>query len=244
MNEILTKEPEKPAIWLIPVPLADEGLAHIPAVVGDILGGLKYIIAERAKTARRWIKKINPQVDLAEVEVFELNKHGEDEGLGAFLKRAALSGQMGLMSEAGCPGIADPGAEVVAMAHRMGILVKPITGPSSIMLALMASGMEGQHFSFKGYLPAKKPELKVALKQLESQSKREKCTMIFIETPYRNGQVVESCLEYLAPDTRLCIAKDLTSATEWIYSAPVKNWDASKIPDLHKIPCIFLISYA
>lgn len=243
MNNVTTDKPGKAILWLIPVPLTDEGLAHIPAVVPEILANLRYIIAERAKTARRWIKKINPRVDLSTIEIFELNKHGEDQGLTAFLKKGAESGQIGLMSEAGCPGVADPGAEVVAIAHRLGMQVKPISGPSSILLALMASGMEGQHFSFKGYLPAKKPELKVALKQLENQSKKEKCTMIFIETPYRNGQVVESCLENLSPGTRLCIAKDLTSPTEWIYSAPVSSWNPDKIPDLHKIPCIFLISY-
>lgn len=243
MNNVTTDQSSKAILWLLPVPLAEEGLGHIPAIVPAILTDLRYIIAERAKTARRWIKKINPRIDLPTIEIFELNKHGEDQGLTAFLKKSAESGQVGLMSEAGCPGVADPGAEVVAIAHRLGLQIKPISGPSSILLALMASGMEGQHFSFKGYLPAKKPELKMALKQLENQSRKEKCTMIFIETPYRNGQMVESCLENLSPGTRLCIAKDLTSPDEWIRSAPISSWDVNQIPDLHKIPCIFLISY-
>jgi len=229
-------------IWLIPVPLSEDGEAHIPKMVSDLIGELRFFIVERARTARRWMKKLYPEINFEVIEIYELNKHGDNEGLRNFMSRAFKEGNIGLMSEAGCPGIADPGAEVVALAHLMGANVKPLSGPSSILLALMASGFSGQQFTFNGYLPPKRPELKQMLKKLEQQTISTRSTQIFIETPYRNMQVLETCLEILQPHTLLCIAKNISGGDEWICSGTIEMWKKKNIPSLHKSPCIFLIA--
>lgn len=229
-------------IWLIPVPLSEDGEAHIPRMVSGLIGELRFFIVERARTARRWMKKLHPEINFETIEIYELNKHGDNEGLKNFMSRAFKEGDIGLMSEAGCPGVADPGAEVVALGHHMGANVKPLSGPSSILLALMASGFSGQQFTFNGYLPPKRPELKQMLKKLEQQAISSQMTQIFIETPYRNMQVLETSLETLQPATHLCIAMNITGGEEWIYSGTIETWKKKNVPSLHKNPCIFLIA--
>lgn len=227
-------------LYLIPVPLSDEAVNSLSSDISTILTDLKYIVAERAKTARRWIKVICPTVHLPSIKVFELDKHGDNPQLESFLKSS--DGKVGFMSEAGCPGVADPGAMTVSIAHQLGWKVIPLVGPSSILLGLMVSGFSGQHFAFKGYLPQQKPALKQSLKEIEGASRRERCTMIFIETPYRNQALFEMILQTLKPTTRLCIARDLNGREEWSYSGTIASWQKLKVPTLHKIPAIFLIS--
>ena len=213
----------------------------IPPYVLEQLSGIQFFIAERAKTARHFIKAALPDKDLPSLEIFELNKRTLPEELAGFLLPAEKGEDIGLMSEAGCPGVADPGAEIVRLAHRKGIRVVPLVGPSSILLALMASGMNGQGFAFQGYLPAKKPELAKALKKLEQLSGKLKQTQIFIETPYRNHGLIAVALVSLKPGTRFCIAAELTLPTEFILTKTVGEWKRCKMPDLHKKPVIFLL---
>ena len=227
-------------LYLIPVPLSEGAVSSLSPDISSILTNLKYIVAERAKTARRWIKLICPDVHLPSIHIFELDKHGDNPKLEAFLKSS--DGNVGFMSEAGCPGIADPGAHTVSIAHRLGWKVIPLVGPSSIVQGLMVSGFSGQHFSFIGYLPQQKPALKKALKDVENTSQRDKSTIIFIETPYRNQSLLETILQTLKPMTRLCIARDINGSEEWSFSGTVQTWRKMKTPDLHKKPSVFLIA--
>lgn len=232
---------QKGKLYLIPAPLG-EGVAHtLPAYVIEILHGLNYFIAERAKTARHFIKETEPVKAFSELHFSELNKRTEPEELRPMLQPALNGHDMGLLSEAGCPGVADPGARIVQIAHELGIEVMPLVGPSSILLALMASGMNGQSFAFQGYLSPKRPDLAKELKQMEQLAGRLKQTQVFIETPYRNQAFIETALETLRPDTLFGIAADLTLPTQYIATHPVANWKKHSPPDLHKRPAIFLI---
>ena len=232
---------KKGNLYLIPTPIAEESLHTLPQYVIDRIHRVKIFIAERAKTARHFIKATEPPYGIGELEIMELNKRTSPEERASFLD-AALAGQdIGLMSEAGCPGVADPGALIVAMAHKKGIKVVPLVGPSSILLALMASGMNGQSFSFHGYLSAKIPALQKDLKRLEQLSARFNQTQIFIEAPYRNKGMIENCLKTLQPNTQLCIAADVSAPQEYIKTQRVRDWKKSSIPDLHKHPALFLI---
>lgn len=231
---------QKGKLYLIPTPISEEGLHTIPVYVTERLHQLKYFIAERAKTARRFIKTTEPPQPISELEFYELNKRTSPEERSQFLEPALQGNDMGLLSEAGCPGVADPGAKVVAQAHRLGIRVVPLVGPSSILLALMASGMNGQSFAFHGYLSAKTPELVKDLKNLEQFARRGQ-TQLFIEAPYRNRGVVEQALKILQPDTYFGIAMDLTAEAEYIKTLKVRNWQKEKLPEIHKRPAIFLI---
>ncbi len=232
---------KKGRLLLIPTPLGQGSMHTIPPYVLEQLSGIQVFIAERAKTARHFIKAALPEKDLPSLEIFELNKRTLPEELTEFLLPAEKGEDIGLMSEAGCPGVADPGAEIVRLAHQKGIQVVPLVGPSSILLALMASGMNGQGFAFQGYLPAKKLELAKALKKLEQVSGKLKQTQIFIETPYRNHGLIEVALASLKSSTRLCIAAELTLSTEFILTKTIGQWKKATIPDLHKKPVIFLL---
>jgi len=232
---------KKGKLYLIPTPLGEDTLPTIPQYVVDILHQLNFFIAERAKTARHFIKATNPIKAFSELEFSELNKRTTPEEINQMLQPAEAGNDMGLLSEAGCPGVADPGAVIVEMAHRKGIEVLPLVGPSSILLALMASGMNGQSFSFAGYLGAKKPDLARDLKRLEQLAKKHKQTQIFIETPYRNGQMIEVALTTLNANTRFCVAVDLTLPTQFILTKTIGEWKQTKIPDFHKKPAIFLM---
>ena len=226
---------------MIPSPLGEDVVHTIPEYVVDILHQMDYFIAEKAKTARHFIKKTNPKKPFDQLTFFELNKRTEEGEWRTYLDEVENGNDIGLLSEAGCPGVADPGAQIVALAHQKGIEVVPLVGPSSILLALMASGMNGQSFSFNGYLSPKKPELARDLKRLENMSSKFRQAQIFIETPYRNNSLIEEALKVLNPNTRFCIAVDLTLENQFIKTKKIKDWRKTPPPDFHKKPAIFLL---
>ncbi len=230
-----------PTLYLIPVPIADDALYTLPAHTVGIAQDLDVYIAERAKTARHFLKSIGIKRPLPEVLVSEIDEKDPAIAENA-LKQAFSNGKnVGLLSEAGCPGVADPGANVVALAHRLGMQVKPLVGPSSLLLALMASGMNGQQFTFHGYLPPKRPELARDLQKLEQLAEKNKQTQLFIETPYRSQMVLEVALAALKPDTQFAVAQDITGPGEFIRSLPVQQWKKGPAITLAKAPAVFLI---
>ncbi|MCB0593357.1 MAG: SAM-dependent methyltransferase [Lewinellaceae bacterium] len=231
----------KGKLYLIPAPLGENAAHTLPRYVIDILHRLDIFIAERAKTARRFIKETNPSKPFSELTFYEIAKHTPPEERARFLEDAERGKDIGLLSEAGCPGVADPGAFVVQTAHQRGIEVVPLVGPSSILLGLMASGLNGQNFCFHGYLPPRRPELDKELKFLEQRVFKHGQTQIFIETPYRNKSLIETAINTLSPDMLFCIAADLTLPTEYVRTLAVRDWRKEKVPDLHKHPAVFLV---
>ena len=201
---------------------------------------IKYFIVENIRTARRYLRKMDPQLNIDELQFFELNQHTDGTVITEYLRPILEGYDVGIISEAGCPGIADPGAEVVKLAHTRQIRVIPLVGPSSILLSLMASGMNGQNFAFIGYIPVKPAERVKAIKEIERRSGFEKQTQIFIEAPYRNTQLINDLINTLSDQTRLCIACDITLETEYIKTLTVAQWKKG-VPDLNKRPAIFLI---
>ncbi len=232
---------QKGILFLIPIPLGEDAVFSLPKYCIDEIHRLDYFIAERARTARRFIKTTQPIRPISDLTVFELDKRDPGNGIDAFLAPALSGKDIGLMSEAGCPGVADPGAKVVERAHDLGIKVKPLVGPSSLLLALMASGMNGQSFSFVGYLPQKTPELIREIKRLEALAKKYKQTQLFIETPYRNDAMLKALIATLSSNTKLAIASQLTLGDELIISKSVGQWKKGSVPVLHKKPTVFLI---
>ncbi|OOQ58592.1 SAM-dependent methyltransferase [Mucilaginibacter pedocola] len=231
-------------LFLIPVPLADEVAAKsfTPYLV-DTINSVKEYIVENSKTARRFLKEAGLKTPQSELIVHDYGKHNRDSGLGEFFTGLMAGNDVGLMSEAGCPGIADPGADIVAEAHRKGIKVVPLVGPSSILLALMASGFNGQSFTFHGYIPIDKVERAKKIKDMESLAEKNKQTQLFIETPFRNDSMLDDVLKTCKPQTRLCIACDITAATEFIKTLTIADWK-KQVPDLRKRPAIFLLFHA
>jgi len=227
-------------LYLIPVPLAENAAAKTftPYLV-DTINSIKEYIVENEKTARRFLKEAGLKTPQSELTIHDYGKHNRDD-TAEFFKGLQAGNSVGLMSEAGCPGIADPGAEIVDKAHRMGIKVVPLVGPSSILLALMASGFSGQSFIFYGYLPIDKLERSKKVKELEAASIKLKQTQIFIETPFRNNSLLDEVLKTGSPRTKLCIACDITADTEFIQTKTIEQW-RKKVPDLHKRPTIFLL---
>ena len=225
-------------LYLLPRTIADNSVGFaIPQEVLKITHDLNYIIAERAKTTRHYLKESGLNRSLQEITVFELDKHKPTEGIEEFLKVCLEGNNIGLMSEAGCPAVADPGALVVEKAHEMGIQVIPLVGPSSILLALMGSGFNGQEFKFNGYLPKDKGDFKKKIKYLESEANKG-CTQLFIETPYRNQALLESLTKLLAPNTMLSIAVDIQGPSEDIQTFSISEWKKTGIK-LPKAPAIF-----
>ncbi len=228
-------------LFLLPVPLADETVHKtIPLHATSIINNLKTYIVENEKTARRWLKEMGLQTPQSDLILLPYGKHADKTDISVYMKALLAGEDVGLMSEAGCPGIADPGAEIVALAHANNIRVVPLTGPSSILLALMASGFNGQSFTFHGYMPIDKMQRTNRLKELENLSRRFNQTQIFIETPFRNNQLLEEILKSCLPETLLCVACNLTAHDEEIISQPVEKWRKAKI-DFHKKPAIFLL---
>ncbi len=228
-------------LYLIPTPLTVmDDTSMIPESTKEIVRSVGFFIAERAKTARQFIKACQHPVSLQEISVVELDKHNKYSFDPSFLEPLIQGHDMGLLSEAGCPGVADPGAGVVELAHRKNIEVVPLSGPSSLLLALMASGLNGQNFSFVGYPPIEKDVLKNTIQQYEKTSSKNKTTYIFIETPYRNNAFLKSLLELLHQDTFLCVAANIGAVDQYISTKAVKNWNKEKLPELHKIPTVFL----
>lgn len=232
---------KKGKLYLIPTPLGEGGENALPQNVIELIHQIEYIVAERAKTARRFIKSTGTPRPMPTYEVSELNDRTQRDELTEMLQPIFEGKDVGIMSEAGCPGVADPGARLVALAHRKGVEVVPMVGPSSILLALMASGLNGQNFCFRGYLSAKSDQLGKELKRLEQISQREKQTQLFIETPYRNKQMLEQAFRVLSPETLFGIAADLTLESEYVATKRISDWRKADVPDLHKRPAIFLI---
>lgn len=228
-------------LYLIPNVLSDGDWQNVlPAQIHPILTNTKHFIVENIRTTRRFMKQVNKEINIDECTFFELNKRTKSSELPAFLKPLSEGFDMGVISEAGCPGVADPGADIVKIAHQKGIQVVPIVGPSSILLALMASGLNGQNFAFKGYLPVKPNERVREIIALEKRIKGEKQTQIFIETPYRNNQLIGDLLKTCSPATQLCIAANITGENEFIVTKSIQEWK-KKAPELHKQPVIFLL---
>lgn len=229
-------------LYLLPVPLGDDANPKdvLPETVEKSIEFIDHYIVENEKTARRFIKAILPSKKQPELKLSVLNKHTEPSEHNAFLQPCMEGKNVGLMSEAGCPGVADPGAAIVKIAHEKGIQVVPLVGPSSILLAMMASGMNGQSFAFNGYLPIEKGEKKSALKNFEKLSQDKNQSQLFIETPYRNNKLMEDLIAMLQPNTHLCIAADITLPTEYIKTKTVAQWKKEKV-DLHNRPCIFIV---
>lgn len=228
-------------LYLIPVTLGESELnGVIPAAHRDTIVSIRYFIVENIRTARRFLKKVDSEIEIDRLQFFELNKHSDKNQLHATLDPLKNGEPVGLMSEAGCPGVADPGADVVRIAHEKNIRVVPMVGPSSILLAMMASGMNGQNFAFNGYLPIKKDEKLRQIGLLEKRIYTENQSQVFIEAPYRNLQLLDDLLFACQPHTLLCIACDLTLETEFIKTMPVSAWKKSK-PDIQKRPAIFVL---
>jgi 16S rRNA (cytidine1402-2'-O)-methyltransferase len=212
----------------------------LPQTVKRTIDFIDYYIVENEKTARKSIKEVHPEKKQSALILFVLNKRTEVKEHQDFIQPLLEGKNVGLMSEAGCPGVADPGAVIVKLAHEKGIQVVPLVGPSSILLAMMASGMNGQSFTFHGYLPIDKDEKRASFKSLEKTSFEKNQSQIFIETPYRNNNLLEDLLQTLHPETHLCVATDITLPTEYIKTKRISAWKKETI-DLHKRPTIFII---
>lgn len=231
----------KGKLYLIPITLGECNLADVlPISIDRTVDQLNHFIVENEKTARRFIKSICPSKPQSSLELSALNKHTEVAEHTKMIQPCMEGINVGLMSEAGCPGVADPGAVIVKLAHEKGIQVVPLVGPSSILLAMMASGMNGQSFAFNGYLPIDKNDKKVAIKNFERISFEKNQSQLFIETPYRNNKFIEDLLQTLQPNTHLCIAADITLETEYIKTMQVAAWRKEKI-DLQNRPAIYVI---
>ena len=231
----------KTALYLIPVLLGDTTPERVlPSYNKEIILGIHHFIVEDVRSARRFLKTVDKEINIDELQFFPLNKHTSPQDISGYLKPLEEGNPMGVISEAGCPAVADPGADVVAIAQRKNLSVVPLVGPSSIILSVMASGFNGQSFAFNGYLPIEPAERAKKLKILEQRASAEHQTQIFIETPYRNNKMVEDILKNCRPQTRLCIAANITCEDEYIKTKTLREWKR-KVPDLSKIPCIFLL---
>ncbi|MDL2223601.1 SAM-dependent methyltransferase [Bacteroidales bacterium OttesenSCG-928-M11] len=229
------------ALYLIPVTLGDTPITQVlPTYNREVILTIRHFIVENIRTARRFLKQTDASINIDELTFFVLNKHTRAEELDQFLTPVLNGCSVGIISEAGCPAIADPGADVVGIAQRKGIKVIPLVGPSSILLSLMASGFNGQSFSFHGYLPIDPNERAKSLKLLEQRIYTENQTQLFIETPYRNGKMLDDIIKTCKPGTKLCIATDITLDTEYIKTKNISDWKKS-LPDLNKRPTIFLL---
>ena len=228
-------------LYLIPSPLGNSRAAVLPEYELGIVRQLQGFITERGKTARQFLKQVIPDIAFGNMVFFELNKHTEAQDLAEMLQTLQKGQSLGLISEAGCPGVADPGAQIVALAHQNGIKVVPLIGPSAILMSLMASGMNGQGFSFHGYLPVKPAERAKALRELEQKVQREGHSQLFIETPYRNQAMLETLLSSLQGNTALCVAANITMPDELIYTARVSDWKKRSLPDLQDKPTVFIL---
>lgn len=230
------------ALYLIPVTLGDTDYDRVlPSYNHDVIMQIKYFIVENIRSARRFLSKVDKEIDIGALTFYELSEHTDIKEIGNYLDPLVKGEPMGVISEAGCPAVADPGAAVVAMAQKRKLQIIPLAGPSSIIMAVMGSGFNGQSFAFNGYLPAKPAERAQKLKQLEQRVYKEDQTQLFIEAPYRNAHMIETILETLRPETHVCIAAGITCPEEYIRTMTVAEWKKTKIPELNKIPSIFLL---
>ncbi len=228
-------------LYLLPNVLNEGDWQNVlPAIVTEIIGKTRHYIVENIRTTRRFLKQVDRKIDIDKLTFYELNKHTDASAIRGYLKPLEQGENMAVVSEAGCPGVADPGASVVKIAHQKGFKVVPVVGPSSILLAVMASGLNGQNFTFNGYLPVKSAERLRAISTLEHKAIASNQTQIFIETPYRNNSLVVDLLKACSPSTLLCIAANITGEKEFISTKSIGQWK-KHVPDLHKQPSIFLL---
>lgn len=229
-------------LYLIPCTLGDTPAQQVlPQHVIDIARKLKHFVVEQPKTARQFLSALKPEQPIQSLHFASLNEHTAPKELAGLLAPLLAGNDVGIISEAGCPGIADPGADLVNLAHRNGIRVIPLVGPSSILLALMASGLNGQCFAFHGYLPIEEAERKKAIATLEAESAKRKQTQLFIETPYRNERMFSALLAHCRPQTLLCVATDITLPSELIQTRSIAQWKSQPMPHLSKRPSLFLL---
>ncbi len=231
-----------PALYLFPVPLDNDAPVgrSLPPFNLEPLREIRHFVVEDIRSARRFLKKCDRDIDIDRIEFAVLDEHTAPEDVAPLLRPLEEGNPMGVISEAGCPAVADPGADLVAVAQRKGLKVVPLVGPSSILLALMGSGFNGQSFAFNGYLPIRQPQRGAKLKEMERRIVRERQTQIFIETPYRNNRLIAELTASLPGDRLLCVASDLTGEKERIKTLPLSRWKQEKL-DFDKIPAIFLL---
>lgn len=230
-----------PALYLIPVELGDTSQERVlPSYNREVILGIRYFIVEELRSARRFLKRVDKDINIDALTFFPMGKHADAALFERYLKPLESGESIGVISEAGCPAVADPGADVVAIAQRKGLRVVPLVGPSSMIMAVMASGLNGQSFAFNGYLPIDPAERIKRIKQLEARASSEHQTQLFIETPYRNHKLMETLCQTLRPQTRLCIAAGITTDDEWIRTLTVAQWKRTTLHDLSKTPAIFL----
>lgn len=230
------------ALYLIPVTLGDTPLERVlPSYNRTVVLGIRHFIVEEVRTARRFLKQVERSIDINALTFYPMGKHADAALFARYLEPLRRGEPVGVISEAGCPAVADPGADVVAVAQREGLKVVPLVGPSSILLAVMASGFNGQSFAFHGYLPIEPTARAKALKRLESLAVNENQTQLFIETPYRNARMMADIMRACRPQTRLCVAAGLTTPQEYIRTLTVKQWRETKMPELAKVPAIFVL---
>lgn len=229
------------ALYLLPVTLGETTIEKVlPTYNKEIILGIKHFIVEDVRSARRFLKKVERSINIDELTFYPLNKHTSPEDISGYLKPLVEGHPMGVISEAGCPAVADPGADVVAIAQRKNLKVVPLVGPSSIILSVMGSGFNGQSFAFHGYLPIEPNERAKRIKTLEQRVYSENQTQLFIETPYRNHKMIEDIIRNCKPQTKLCVAANITCEGEFIKTKTIKEWQGN-LPNINKIPCIFLI---
>lgn len=232
----------QPALYLIPVTLGDTSHDNVlPSYNAHVVGQIRHFVVEEIRTARRFLRRMDREFPIDDCTFYEMGKHADVSRFSEYLAPIAKGHPVGVISEAGCPAVADPGADVVSQAQKRGIRVVPLVGPSSMILSVMASGLGGQSFAFNGYLPVQDADRAKRLKQLESRAWAEGQTQLFIETPYRNRKMFDTMCASLRPDTRMCIAAGITTPDEWIRTQTIRDWKRTGMPDLGKIPAIFLI---
>jgi 16S rRNA (cytidine1402-2'-O)-methyltransferase len=229
------------ALYLLPSTLGDTPINNVlPAANVEVITQIKYFIVENIRSARRFLKKVDHNIDIDTLTFYTLDEHTLPKDIHDYLKPLEEGNPMGVISEAGCPVVADPGSLVVELAQKKNLKVIPMVGPSSIILSVMASGFNGQSFTFYGYLPIEPDKRAAAIRTLETRAYKENQTQLFIETPYRNIKMLEEILHVCRPDTRLCIATDITCENEYIRTKTIKEWK-KQLPDINKRPTIFLI---
>lgn len=231
------------ALYLIPVTLGETSVEQVlPPYNHEVIMGIRHFVVENIRSARRFLRQTDKAFPIDDCTFFEMGKHADEKQFSQYLQPLREGKPVGVISEAGCPAVADPGADIVRIAQREGLRVVPLVGPNSMIMAVMSSGLGGQSFAFNGYLPVDASDRAKRLKALESRAWTEGQTQLFIETPYRNEKMFQALLSTLRPQTRLCIAAGITTADEYIRTLPISEWKKTKLPDLSKIPAIFLIN--
>lgn len=231
------------ALYLIPVTLGETSIEQVlPPYNHEVIMGIRHFVVENIRSARRFLRQTDKAFPIDDCTFFEMGKHADEKQFSQYLQPLREGKPVGVISEAGCPAVADPGADIVRIAQREGLRVVPLVGPNSMIMAVMSSGLGGQSFAFNGYLPVDASDRAKRLKALESRAWTEGQTQLFIETPYRNEKMFQALVSTLRPQTRLCIAAGITTADEYIRTLQISEWKKTKLPDLSKIPAIFLIN--